>query len=127
MSPAVEKFLTPPRLRVFGSVGRGGDRDIIACGTGDGAVRVWDAITGQPLGEPLIGHDGSVVAVAVGRVGNHDAIVSSGPDRTVRIWDLTERGSLVIDLLRAVTAVASTKADNSLCVITGGTICLFTE
>jgi hypothetical protein len=46
-------------------------------------VRVWDAVTGAPLGEPLAGHDGSVFAVAIGRAGDRDVIVSGSDDRTV--------------------------------------------
>jgi WD40 repeat protein len=50
-------------------------------------VRIWDAGSGQPIGEPLTGHTGSVNAVAVGSVGGGEVIVSGGDDGTVRIWD----------------------------------------
>ncbi len=36
----------------------------IASGSDDNTVRVWDAATGQPIGEPLTGHTGSVHSVA---------------------------------------------------------------
>ena len=32
------------------AVGRAGDRDIIVSGSDDNTVRVWDAVTGQPVG-----------------------------------------------------------------------------
>jgi WD40 repeat protein len=46
-------------------------------------VRLWDAATGQPLGEPLAGHTDWVNSVAFSPDGQ--SIVSGG-DRTVRLW-----------------------------------------
>ena len=69
------------------AIGRAGDRDVIVSGCGDGTVRVWDAVNGDPAGDPLTGHDGWVNAVAIGRAGDRDIIVSGSADRTVRIWD----------------------------------------
>ena len=69
------------------AIGRAGDRDIIVSGSGDGTVRVWDAVTGDPVGGPLAGHDGWVNAVAIGRAGDRDVIVSGSDDGTVRVWD----------------------------------------
>ena len=40
------------------AIGRAGDRDIIVSGSDDGTVRIWDAVTGNPVGDPLAGHDG---------------------------------------------------------------------
>ena len=40
------------------AIGRAGDRDVIVSGSTDGTVRVWDAVTGDPVGAPLAGHDG---------------------------------------------------------------------
>ena len=39
------------------AIGRAGDRDVIVSGSDDGTVRVWDAVTGDPVGDPLTGHD----------------------------------------------------------------------
>ena len=33
------------------AVGRAGDRDVIVSGGDDGTVRVWDAVTGQPVAQ----------------------------------------------------------------------------
>ena len=33
----------------------------IASGSDDKTVRVWDAATGQPIGQPLTGHTGAVI------------------------------------------------------------------
>ena len=65
------------------AIGRAGDRDIIVSGSGDGTVRVWDAVTGAPVGGPLAGHDGPVTSVAIGRAGDCDVIVSGSDDWTV--------------------------------------------
>ena len=32
-------------------MGRAGDRDVIVSGDEDGTVRVWDAVTGQPVAQ----------------------------------------------------------------------------
>ena len=69
------------------AVGRAGDREVIVSGGNDQTVRIWDAVTGQPAGPPLIGHTSWVLAVAVGRAGDREVIVSGGYDQTVRIWD----------------------------------------
>jgi hypothetical protein len=37
------------------AIGRAGDRDVIVSGGGDDTVRAWDAVTGEPLGDPLAG------------------------------------------------------------------------
>jgi WD40 repeat protein len=69
------------------AVGRAGGRDIIVSGGDDRTVRIWDAVTGQSIGEPLTGHPRTVYAVAAGQAGGRDIIVSGSSDDTVRIWD----------------------------------------
>jgi len=65
------------------AIGRAGDRDVIVSGSDDRTVRVWDAVTGDPVGSPLAAHDGSVTSVAIGRTGDREVIASGSADRTV--------------------------------------------
>ncbi len=80
---------------------------LVASGDDGGAVRLWDAETGQPAGEPLSGHEGSVRAVAFSPEGQR--LASAGDDGSVRLWD-TGSGEPVGDPLtgheKAVHAVA---------------------
>jgi len=57
----------------------------IVSGSRDSTIRVWDAATGLPLGEPFQGHTSSVWSVSFSPDGTH--IVSGSWDSTVRVWD----------------------------------------
>ncbi|MEU4711405.1 caspase family protein [Nocardia salmonicida] len=57
----------------------------LATASNDKTVRLWDAHTLQPIGEPLTGHTGSVLSVAFSPDGTRLATASN--DKTVRIWD----------------------------------------
>ncbi|BDM78830.1 AAA-like domain-containing protein [Acaryochloris marina] len=57
----------------------------IVSGSSDNTVRIWDAKTGRPIGEPLKGHWSAVFSVSFSPDGTR--IVSGGWDYTVRIWD----------------------------------------
>ena len=48
------------------AIGSGGGRDLIVTASRDGTARIWDAVTGQPVGEPLTSINGSVTAVGIG-------------------------------------------------------------
>jgi hypothetical protein len=50
----------------------------------DARVGVWDADTGQPIGDPLTGHTGAVSSVAFSPDGTR--IVSGSDDHTLRLW-----------------------------------------
>ena len=57
----------------------------IVSGSTDKTVRLWDATTGKPIGEPLRGHDDWVSAVAFSPDGGR--IASASMDGTIRLWD----------------------------------------
>ena len=59
-------------------------RHRIASGSCDNTLRLWDADTGQPIGDPLTGHTDAVYSVAFSPDGKR--IVSGSGDKTVRLW-----------------------------------------
>ncbi|KAG1904384.1 uncharacterized protein F5891DRAFT_1275928 [Suillus fuscotomentosus] len=57
----------------------------IASGSYDKTVRLWNAATGEPLGEPLKGHTRAVLTVLFSPDGTR--IASGSDDKTVRLWN----------------------------------------
>jgi hypothetical protein len=62
------------------------DGKLLASGSDDKTVRLWDVDTGKPHGEPLKGHTNWVLDVAFSPDGN--LLASASTDRTVRLWDV---------------------------------------
>ncbi|KAG2036722.1 hypothetical protein BDR03DRAFT_898125 [Suillus americanus] len=82
--PAVQTVLRGHTSSV-NSVSFSPDGTRIVTGSLDKTVRLWDAGTGEPVGEPLRGHTDSVNSVSFSPDGTR--IVTGSEDNTVRIWD----------------------------------------
>jgi WD40 repeat protein len=78
--------------------------DVLAVGSSDGVIRVWDARSWENRG-PFTGHTGPVWGVAI----REQLIASTGADRTVRVWNHETRTPTAVftghlDLVRTVVA-----------------------
>ena len=60
----------------FGTTADG--RLLLATGSQDRSVRVWDPLTGTPVGQPLTGHTGTVASVALGTTADGRLLLASG-------------------------------------------------
>ncbi|KIK59006.1 hypothetical protein GYMLUDRAFT_245771, partial [Collybiopsis luxurians FD-317 M1] len=79
----------------------------IVSGSLGGTVRMWDANTGNQIGEPLQGHDRAVASVAFSP--NGSSMVSASQDMTIKIWDATtgaQIGSLLQGYNNSVPSVS---------------------
>ena len=65
------------------------DGRLLLASTGsDRTVRIWDPLTGMPIGKPLTGHTGRAWVVAAGCAPDGRLLLASGSDDlTVRVWD----------------------------------------
>ena len=57
----------------------------IVSGSEDNTVRLWEADSGKPIGEPMKGHTIACMSVAFSPDGKR--IVSGSCDNTVRLWE----------------------------------------
>ena len=79
----------------------------IVSASDDGTVRIWDAQTGKPNGDPLKGHTNCVISAAFSPDGKR--IVSASLDQTVRIWDV-QTGMPIGDPLKGHTECVNSAA-----------------
>jgi WD40 repeat protein len=61
------------------------DGQHIVSSSGDGTIRVWNAMTGETAAGPFTGHTDHVRSVAFSPDGQH--IVSGSDDGTIRVWE----------------------------------------
>lgn len=87
LSLPIERLkLAGPEKPVF-DVAFSPDGKRIVSAFGDGSLRLWDTATGEPVGQPLLGHNGTVRSVAFSQDGQH--IVSGFLDGTLQLGDAT--------------------------------------
>ncbi|MEP7107962.1 MAG: NB-ARC domain-containing protein [Ferruginibacter sp.] len=60
---------------------------LIISGSVDGTISVWNIETGNPIGEPMIGHKGCITHLII----ENNKIISGSDDCTIRIWDINSR------------------------------------
>jgi hypothetical protein len=60
----------------------------IALASDDGTVELWDALTGEQIGQPLIGHTDIVTGVAFSPDGK--TILTASANTIVRLWDVSK-------------------------------------
>lgn len=97
---------------------------LIATGSSDRTVRLWDPATGHQVGDPLTGHTGWVLAVAAVPMPDGRTLIATGShDQTVRLWKLDGRevGRVVAGAAIAGIAVGheSTNGDAGLLAFAG--------
>jgi len=80
------------------------DGKLLASGSNDNTVILWDVANRTQSGEPLKGHKSSVHGVTFSPDGR---LLASGSTETVLLWDVTSRAP-VAELIEEPTAVRQT-------------------
>ncbi|MFG1605361.1 WD40 repeat domain-containing protein [Actinoplanes sp. NPDC049265] len=80
---------------------------LLATGSDNGLVRVWDVSTGEPIGMPWQGGAGPVSALGVTRWAGRPAVIAAHQPESPRLWlvDESSRGAGHTDPVTGLTAV----------------------
>ncbi|HEY5777813.1 MAG TPA: TIR domain-containing protein [Terrimicrobiaceae bacterium] len=71
-----------------------GASKVLAMGCQDGTVRLWNAVTRQPIGAPLVGHLAGSYIWSIASSPDGKLLASGGSDGTLRFWDAQARSPL---------------------------------
>jgi WD40 repeat protein len=83
------------------------DRAVVVSASWDKTIRLWDALTGEPIGQPFEGHQYGVTAIALGMIDGRAVVVLGGHDNSIRLWDVRDRREqFAIELGTEVSAIA---------------------
>ncbi len=63
-------------------------RPAVLSGDDDGVLRTWDAVSGAPLLDPLVGHAEPIVSLAATVIDGRPMCATGSRDGTVILWDL---------------------------------------
>jgi WD40 repeat protein len=81
------------------------DGTILASGSADHTVRLWNVATRQQIGDPLTGHTDTVASVAFSPDGT--TLASGSADHTVRLWNVASHRPIGTPLTGHTDTVAS--------------------
>jgi WD40 repeat protein len=95
---------------------------MVVSGGSDGTVRLWNLVSGGPIGQPFTGHTSRVTSIALGQIHDQDVVASGSDDCTIRLWDV-QSGALIGQPLtghtNSVTSVALGLVDGRAVVVSG--------
>jgi WD40 repeat protein len=92
------------------------DGQRLVSGSADNTLRLWDASSGKPIGDPLQGHTNWVRTVAFSPDGRR--LVSGSADNTLRLWDAAS-GKTIKELQLEVPLFGVAFAQNMIVVAAG--------
>jgi WD40 repeat protein len=76
------------RVSAIAAIPLAGGGTLLATGSDDTSVRLWDPATGTAVGSPLTGHTAEVYAVTAVPLADEQTLLATGSrDGSVRLWD----------------------------------------
>src|SRR6185295_12445532 len=83
--PQVRQFLSGHSSGVK-SIAFSPDGRMLASGSADSTIILWDVTASQPIGQPLTGHTGSILSIAFSPDGK--TLASGSDDKSIILWDV---------------------------------------